>query len=275
MRTLFLGFALLLTACAHLAPPSPFVTGPQGRLHVDDGGRGAALPVVSVHGNGANLTQWNAQLAHLRPSRRAVAFDLRGMGQSEVPRNGDYSVEAMTDDLQAVADALHLERFVLVGHSYGAAVVMRYAAKHPERVAAVVYADGAGNLRVPDDAAAKFVAALRADKAAFVRQWFAPIVKGSAQSVQDAIFASTDATSADALAGALNGLRAIDAGPLLDAFHGPVLAIAAADIENPSSLHVQFPKLPVRKIAGTGHWLMMDKPDEFNRLLDEFLASVR
>jgi len=38
---------------------------------------------------------------------------------------------------------------------------------------------------------------------------------------------------------------------------------------------VQFPKLPVRRISGTGHWLMMDKPAEFNRLLDEFLATVR
>jgi pimeloyl-ACP methyl ester carboxylesterase len=270
----FLLLLPLLTACAHV-PVSPFVAGPQGRLHVDDGGSGAALPVVFVHGNGANLTQWSAQLAHLRATRRAVALDLRGMGQSEVPRNGDYSVEAMADDVQAVVDALHLDRFVLAGHSYGGAVVMRYAAKHPERVAGVVYADSAGTLTVTDDAAAKFLGALRKDKPAFTRQWFAPILKGSSQAVQDAVFASVDATSIDAFAGALTGLRSLDTGTLLDAYHGPVLAIAAADIENPSSLHMQYPKLPVRKIAGTGHWLMMDKPEEFNRILDDFLATVR
>jgi pimeloyl-ACP methyl ester carboxylesterase len=274
MRRLLLLLLPLLAGCAHL-PSSPFIAGPQGKLHVDDGGRGGALPVLFVHGNGANLTQWSVQLAHLRATRRAAAFDLRGMGKSDVPPNGDYSVEAMADDVQAVADALHLDRFILVGHSYGGAVVMRYAAKHPERVAGVVYADSAGSLKIADDAAAKFVAALRRDQPAFVRQWFAPILKGSSQTVRDAVFASVDATGADALTGALNGLRAIDAATLLDAYHGPVLAIAAADIENPSSLHMQFPKLPVRRISGTGHWLMMDKPDEFNRLLDAFLTAVR
>jgi pimeloyl-ACP methyl ester carboxylesterase len=265
----------IVAACAHVPPTPPFIDGPQGRLHVDDGGRGSALPVLFVHGNGANLGQWSSQLAHLRATRRAVAFDLRGMGKSDVPRNDDYSIEAMADDVQAVADALHMDRFVIVGHSFGGTVVMRYAAKHPERVAAVAYADAGGNVHITDDAATKFVAALRKDKGAFVRQWFAPILKGSPPAVQEAVFASVDATPIDAFAGALNGIRAIDAGALLDAYHGPVLAIVAADIENPASLHVQFPKLPVRRISGTGHWLMMDKPEEFNRLLDEFLATVR
>src|ERR1700747_126568 len=136
MRAVNRVFAMMLLAsCAHTYPM--FVSGPQGRLHVDDGGRGDALPVLFVHGNGANLTQWRAQLDHLRPSRRAVAFDLRGMGQSDLPANGDYSVAAMADDVEAVADALHLKRFVIVGHLYGAHVAAEYAAKHPERVAGV------------------------------------------------------------------------------------------------------------------------------------------
>jgi pimeloyl-ACP methyl ester carboxylesterase len=76
--------ATLFAACAHTTPP--FVDGPQGRLHVDDGGRGAAVPILFVHGNGGNLTQWTAQLEHVRHTRRAVAFDLRGMGMSDRPR---------------------------------------------------------------------------------------------------------------------------------------------------------------------------------------------
>ena len=38
---------------------------------------------------------------------------------------------------------------------------------------------------------------------------------------------------------------------------------------------MQFPEVPAKKMTGTGHWLMMDKPDEFNAILDEFLATVR
>jgi pimeloyl-ACP methyl ester carboxylesterase len=86
---------------------------------------------------------------------------------------------------------------------------------------------------------------------------------------------SEDKTPADVIASALDGLRFIDMKSLLDAYHGPKLAIAAADIESPGSLHMQFPDLPVEKIHGTGHWLMMDKPDEFNRILADFLKRIQ
>ena len=252
-----------------------FIRGPQGRLHVDDGGSGDAIPVLFVHGNGANLTQWRAQLDHLRPTRRAVAFDLRGMGQSDTPADGDYSVAAMASDVQTVANALRLKRFVIVGHSYGGAVVAEYASRHPERIAGVAFADAAGNVKITDAEAQAFLAAMRKDKDAFVRQWFAPILAPSSSDVRNAVLESVHNTPVQALASALDGMRAIDMRALLDAWHGPRLNIAAADIESPSSLHVQFPDVPVRKMHGTGHWLMMDKPDEFNRILDEFLAGVR
>jgi pimeloyl-ACP methyl ester carboxylesterase len=251
------------------------IAGPQGRLHVDDGGRGKAVPVLFVHGNGANLEQWRAQLDFLRRSRRAVALDLRGMGKSDPAANGDYSVAAMAEDVAAVADALHLRRFVIVGHSYGGAVVAMYAAKHPDRVAGLVLADSAGNVKMTDEQAQKFLSKLRADKSKFVRAWFAPILKGSSADVQNAVLESEDKTPADVIASALDGLRFIDMKSLLDAYHGPKLAIAAADIESPGSLHMQFPDLPVEKIHGTGHWLMMDKPDEFNRILADFLNRIQ
>jgi pimeloyl-ACP methyl ester carboxylesterase len=252
-----------------------FIKGPQGRLHVDDGGSGGAVPVLFVHGNGANLTQWRAQLDHLRATRRAVAFDLRGMGLSDPAANGDYSPVAMVDDVEAVAQALGLRRFVIVGHSFGGTVVAAYAAKHPERVAGLVLADASGNVKVDRATAEKFLSALRANKDDVVRQWFAPILKPSSESVRSAVYTSVHNTPIDAFAGALQSAAAIDVGPLLDAYHGPRVAIVATDIESPMSLHVQFPQVPVKKMTGVGHWLMMDKPDEFNRLLDEFLATVR
>jgi pimeloyl-ACP methyl ester carboxylesterase len=256
---------LLGAACAHTAPRG---------LHIDDGGRGDALPVLFVHGNGANSTQWRAQLEHLRRSRRAVAFDLRGMGLSAPPKNGDYSLAAMADDVDAVANALGLRRFAIVGHSYGGAVVTAYAAKHAERVAGVVLADSAGNVRMAPEQQEKFLAALRKNKDAVVAAWFAPILKPSSDAVRQTVLDSVSHTSLDAFAGALTGMPSVDLAPLVAAYHGPRLAIASADIEGPSAFHMQFPDVPVKKIHGAGHWLMMDKPDEFNALLDEFLAGL-
>jgi pimeloyl-ACP methyl ester carboxylesterase len=249
-----------------------FIRGWQGRLHVDDGGTGSLAPVLLVHGNGANLTQWRAQLDHLRKSRRAVAIDLRGMGKSDPARNGDYSVAAMADDVQAVADALGLRRFVIIGHSFGGSVVAAYAAKHPERVAGVVFADAAGNVKIAPEAAEKFLGALRANKDAVVAQWFAPILQHATPETNRAVLASVHATPAEVMAGALDSILSFDVKPALDAYRGPRIAIAAAPIQGDSSLNVQFPEIPAKKIELVSHWLMMDRPDEFNRILDEFLT---
>ena len=57
------------------------IPGPAGLLHADDGGSGG-VPVVFIHSYAGDTTHWTAQLAHLRKTRRAIALDLRGHGQS-------------------------------------------------------------------------------------------------------------------------------------------------------------------------------------------------
>src|SRR5687767_1386204 len=99
---------LILAGCASQRQPTMVQT-EQGRLFISDGGSGSALPIVFVHGNGGNLTQWSGQLAHFRKSRRVIAFDLRGMGRSDVPVNGDYSIKAMTEDLHLIVNLLDVD----------------------------------------------------------------------------------------------------------------------------------------------------------------------
>src|SRR6185503_7034795 len=77
------------------------IKGPAGKLNVDDGGTGG-LPVVFLHSFAGDTSHWSGQLSHLRETRRAVAIDLRGHGKSDAPANGDYSVEAMAGDVDAV-----------------------------------------------------------------------------------------------------------------------------------------------------------------------------
>jgi pimeloyl-ACP methyl ester carboxylesterase len=274
-RFFSLSFLLVSVLSCASTRPAGYVDGPAGRIRVDDGGRGAALPVLFVHGNGGSHEQWSAQLAHLRSSRRAIAVDLRGMGASDAPADGDYSVPAMVADLEAVARSLRLERFVIAGHSYGGAVVAAYAAAHPERVAGIVFVDSAGNVTIPDAVATQLENALKTDKSRFVRQWFAAMLAPSGEAVRNTVLASADRTPAAALSGALLGLRSFDMRAALDAYKGPCVAIAATTIEQPASFHRQFTRCPVEPVAGTGHWVMLDKPEEVNRILDVFLASLQ
>lgn len=265
---------LLLLSCASTRTLD-FVQGPAGRLRIDDGGRGPSLPVVFIHGNGANRGQWSAQLAHLRPSRRAIAYDLRGMGESEAAANSDYGVPAMVADLEAVTKAAGMERFVLVAHSFGGAVAAGYAAAHPGQVAGVVFVDSAGSVTMTDQVAQQVATAMRADKTRLVRQWFAAPLAPSTEEVRATVLASVDRTEVTPFLEALLGMRKFDMGAALSAYPGPCVAIAAVAIEQPSSFHKQFSRCPVAPVEKAGHWVMLDRPAEVNRLLDTFLASLR
>jgi pimeloyl-ACP methyl ester carboxylesterase len=73
-----------------------------------------------------------------RAGCRVVSFDARGHGESEPAAGGDYSYEALTDDLEAVLDACDVERAVLAGASMGAHTAARFALERVERVAGLV-----------------------------------------------------------------------------------------------------------------------------------------
>jgi pimeloyl-ACP methyl ester carboxylesterase/DNA-binding CsgD family transcriptional regulator len=84
---------------------------------------------------------WRDFLAELSLGRRLVRYDQRGTGLSD-REVADLSFEAMVGDLEALVDALELERFSLLGMSQGAAISVAYAARHPERVAGLVLCGG-------------------------------------------------------------------------------------------------------------------------------------
>jgi pimeloyl-ACP methyl ester carboxylesterase len=62
--------------------------------------------------------------------------------------------------------------------------------------------------------------------------------------------------------------------PALERYGGPQLSIITSLNETPFSVHNLVPDLPHKEITGTGHWLQLDKPEEFNRIMDDFLTSI-
>ena len=262
-------------ACAGAPHPVTIPLAAGGSVYVDDGGR-AGVPIVFIHGNGGSSEQWRAQLEHFRTNgRRAIAIDLPGFGRSAAPANGDMSLTAMATAIDRAVDALHVKRFVIVGHSYGGAVVATYSASHPEKLAGAVYVDAAAaGLPMTQQQKDQFSAALRADKMRVVRAWFAPMLAPSAENVRESVFASVEKTSADALISALMSLSAFDAKTLVSSYTGPKLAIVATDLETPASFQRQFPDIRAVKLSGAGHWLMLDKPAQLNTALDNFMSSV-
>lgn len=112
------------------------------RVHVVD--RGAGEPLVLLHGFGASTLLWEPVLDELSALRRVVAIDLNGFGWTERPAAREaYTLAGQERLVLGVADALGLGRFDLAGHSYGGAIALFLASRHPDRVRALVLADSA------------------------------------------------------------------------------------------------------------------------------------
>jgi pimeloyl-ACP methyl ester carboxylesterase len=101
---------------------------------------GEGTPVVLLHGLASQRRFWNLVAPYLT-RLPVLALDQRGHGGSDRPADG-YDVLTVAGDLAPALDAVGWSRAVLVGHSWGAAVAATFAARHPERVLAVVCLDG-------------------------------------------------------------------------------------------------------------------------------------
>lgn len=259
-------------------PSTPlWVDGPAGDLFVDDGGDGdrAGLPVLFVHGLGGTSAHWRAQLDALRPQRRALALDLRGHGRSQEPAAPDYSIAAFADDVTAVADEAGLDKFVLAGHSLGAAVAIEVAARVPERVAGLFLVDpNADQTRVPRREVDAFLQALAADPQGELRSQFKQLLVGAAPDDAERVLDDLASAPPEALVAALESAFAFSPVAALARYPGPRLALVSGYNSLPASLHRLVPDLPVRLLSGASHWLMLDRPDEVGEALAELLARA-
>lgn len=103
-------------------------------LHAEVFGPDDAPTIVLVHGWTCGLRFWTRQIQDLAGRWRLVAYDLRGHGESGTPQAGDFSIDALGDDVEAVLDAAAPDGggpVVLAGHSLGAMSIVSWAARHP------------------------------------------------------------------------------------------------------------------------------------------------
>lgn len=230
--------------------------------------------IILVHGWGCNQTVWKEQVPSLCRSYRVITFDLPGHGQSDAPARGAFSMDLFTSATDAVVRQAGAERVVLAGHSMGALIGLRYAAIHPENSVALVLAEGVltrhrspildpERLAGPDG------------KLLFERIIRTMLFsKSTSPAVQEHILSMMLNTSTATTVGVAKALLRPEAWtettqrlPILGLYRHGSRLVKLTTVRN------RFPNFRYVELDDTGHFLMLERAQEFNRMVREFLEE--
>jgi len=251
------------------------------RLRLIDTGSGPA--VVFIHGFAASIYSWRYQLEPIRQAgHRVVAFDNRGFGSSDRPRDG-YSNADYTRLVIALLDSLRIGDAVLVGHSMGGAIAAEVALTSPDRVRGVVLIDPAGY----DPIAARVVHrpllrelgvtfVCRATTTVALRLLFADPRRVSATDVDQYYAPLATRASRAALRRVLRAFRFEALRGRVGDLRTPTLVLwGRADRLIPfravADLAADLPRATLVVVPGAGHNPQEEQPAEVNRLLTAYL----
>ena len=255
---------------------------------------GAGTPVVLLHGFPDTSYLWRHQVAALAGAGyRAIAPDLRGRGKSDRPAPIEgYRLTNIVADVAAIMDALGVERAHVIGHDWGAATAWLFASLAPQRVdrlmvASVGHPSTRGKPSLDELQKGWYrLLFLFPDIEATLQQddWY--LLRTLLQDGGDLQRHLEDLSQPGALTAALNWYRANMAPDRLNAppaqlppIHAPTLGVfSTGDLyltEDAMIRSVEFVKGPWRyeRIEGVSHWIPSEAPEQFNRLMLDFLRE--
>ena len=255
------------------------------KVHYESYGKGKDA-VVFIHGWTCDTTFWRGQ-APIYETHRALLIDLPGHGQSAKP-DIPYTQERFARAVEAVMRAAGVERAVLVGHSMGGAVMLTFLRLFPAKVSGVVFVD-AILPQTPKDAAAG--AKQKAQIDTLVGQWRSPgysdvakvmiasmFSKNTTPAMREEIQSRMMSAPQYVMASAFEGMFAMDPPRQGESYDVPAMAVMVKRDGSAyeARLRSVFPKLgKYEEWDGSGHFLMIESPERFNKVLEDFLSGLK
>jgi len=263
---------------------------PSGTLRYNEAGPAGGHPVVMLHGSGPGATGWSnfsGQMAALSDRFRVIAVDMPGWGGS-VPVT--YEERNHPRTLLELLDALAIDKAALVGNSMGGATSLKFTADHPERVSHLVtLGSGAPGARLflpgggPSEGYKLLLAAYRdaspeqmqkfVDVFCYDAQFRRPEL---AQERSDRALAHPEHL-ANFVAGIGRPRRGVATEEEIASISVPTLLIHGRDdrvvpYENSLKLCGLIPESQLVVFNRCGHWAQVEKAEQFNRLLADFVS---
>ncbi len=203
----------------------------------------------------------------------SLRWTCRGTGKVVRRMMAELSIDLFARAIESVRNEAKVDRVVLAGHSMGTPVIIQYARLYPQHTIALVFVDGLVALPQNPPDADQFAGpnGLKAREDMIRTMFSSSTTPDMQQHILSMMLAAPEATAVGAIKAALDPSVWKE-----DVFTQPVLGIYAenSSMADVDYMKTRFPRLDYFEIPGTGHFLMLEKPDEFNRLLMAFLDKL-
>jgi pimeloyl-ACP methyl ester carboxylesterase len=226
-----------------------------------------------------DLFIWKAQVKHFSKRYSVITYDQRGHGKSDKARTGqgNYSVQALAEDLNALIQKLNLDKPMVVGFSMGGMVALRFAIEHPDEISKLVLVGTCAKMAPPT--AAKFLKVI--GRLLPTRTFYRMLgryrfYKPSEQVANAWLERALKVDKAVAFESWSEWAENFDLTDQVSKIRVPTLIIVGEKddlfLETCRYLNENIKGSQLRVVTGSGHTVSIEKPEEFNQILEEFIA---
>lgn len=266
----------------------PYVEIENFKLFYDAGGAGEALVLVPGFAGGAWL--WFAQIEGLSKHFRVLTFDPRGVARSRIGDeiNTDVSLSTLASDIAALLDELKIARANVLGISFGGFVAQRFAVDFPERLDKLILActsAGGRNHVAPDlEVLSAFVAGGDLNKSDRIRRFMIPaftpeFAAQKPETVEKVCrLRELNVVPETVYAAQMNAALTFDFATRLSEIRAETLILtgdrdAVVPPQNSENLARMIPNAVLETVENGSHLFFIEKPDEFNRRVIDFIKN--
>src|SRR6266478_2732216 len=250
-------------------------------LHYVDAGSGSV--VVLLHGLADDVGVWESVMPALAAKDRVIALDQIGFGRSDKPLLG-YRAGTFVDFLEGFLNELKIDRASLVGNSLGGWIAANFALAHPERIDRLVLCDAAGYAALGKNMNARTLSALRLASRDDIR-YLGPLIFHDKRFYEDVDLAfkqrvtSGDGYTIDRVVDSIIRNEDVLDGRL-GAIRKPTLIVWGHEdkvipLNFAERFHKEIANSQLRIIDNCGHMPHVECPDEFTRIVLEFLGDSK
>jgi pimeloyl-ACP methyl ester carboxylesterase len=229
--------------------------------------------ILLVHGWGSDRSAMKRILEWAQNSRRTVAVDLRGFGESDAPEQS-YSIEAFSDDLAFMAAHLGLGKPIIVGHSMGGMIALDFASRLPEQTSAAVVLESM--ILAPQllDGLRPILAGIRNEDFREVVARLMSYLCGPRFDPQERsrLVAVARSCHQHVLTSAMEGILAFDSEEVTREVKCPLLYVGTAEqYADLRRLRAICPQVVTGQLVGCGHYFPLEVPEQLCPMIARFI----